>query len=146
MFPINFASVTAEITMYSRHVTKMDIYLFLLSHNCRSVVTEKSWPQRRTVFRWESDDLLIWGTLVIIRLVMEVNKVLQLFLTTSQIIIIASEYQPTLGRRVLRYQRGRQLLNRWESDDLLISTHNFQHNKNNAMFQRDLSRVSCETS
>jgi hypothetical protein len=42
---------------------------------------------------------------------MEVNKVLRLFLTTSQIIIIASEYQPTLGRRVSRYQRDRQLLN-----------------------------------
>ena len=26
MFPINFASVTAEIRMHSRHVTKMDIY------------------------------------------------------------------------------------------------------------------------
>jgi hypothetical protein len=41
---------------------------------------------------------------------MEVNKVLRLFLTTIQIIIIASEYQPTLGRRVSRYQWGRQLL------------------------------------
>jgi hypothetical protein len=28
MFPINVASATAEITMYSRHVTKMDIYLY----------------------------------------------------------------------------------------------------------------------
>ena len=85
MFPTNFASVTAEITMYSRHVTKMDIYLFLISSNYKLVATEKSWPQRRTVFQWESDDLI-------------------------------------------------------------ILTHNFQHNKNNAMFQRDLSRVSCETS
>jgi hypothetical protein len=42
---------------------------------------------------------------------MDVNKVLRLFLTTSQIIIIAYEYQPTLGRRVSRYQKGRQLLN-----------------------------------
>jgi hypothetical protein len=42
---------------------------------------------------------------------MEVNKVLRLFLTTSQTIIIASEYQPTLGGRVSRYQRDRQLLN-----------------------------------
>jgi hypothetical protein len=42
---------------------------------------------------------------------MEVNKVLRLFLTTSQIIIIASEYQPTPRRRVSRYQMGRQLLN-----------------------------------
>jgi hypothetical protein len=49
--------------------------------------------------------------LVIIGLVIQVNKVLRLFLTTSQIIIIASEYQPTPRRRVSRYQMGRQLLN-----------------------------------
>ena len=40
MFPTNFASVTAEITMYSRHVTKMDIYLFLISSNYKLVATE----------------------------------------------------------------------------------------------------------
>jgi len=82
MFSINFASVTAEITMYCPHVTKMDIYLYPISPNFKLVATEKTWPQGRTVFRWESDDLIIW-------------------------------------------------------------THNFQHNKNNAMFQRDLSCVSC---
>ena len=30
---------------------------------------------------------------------------------------------------------------RWESDDFVIWTHNFQHYKNNAMFQRDLGQL-----
>jgi hypothetical protein len=40
MFPTKFASVTAEITMHSRHITKMDIYQYPISPNWWSLLQE----------------------------------------------------------------------------------------------------------
>jgi Fe-S cluster biosynthesis and repair protein YggX len=53
MFPTKFASVTAEITMHSRHITKMDIYQYPNQWGRQLLkvkrVNQPAWKVRQTV-------------------------------------------------------------------------------------------------